>query len=185
MKSIAELQSLRGRAAFVTGGAGNIGRAICDTLAELGASVAVLDSAAEACTATATQLREKFSTTAIALPVNLEDEAAVRRAPGEAAAQLGSLVAKVAGVDEGPRLVDHLAVNIGSGRGHSAFDVVEALRGSVGDPFAVDIVGRRAGDPAYVVAAPELAAGLLGWRARLGLRDITDSAWAAWQHAHS
>jgi UDP-glucose 4-epimerase len=100
------------------------------------------------------------------------------------AAQLGSLVAKVAGVEDGPRLTDYLAVNIGTGRGHSAFDVVEALRGSVGDPFAVDIVARRAGDPAYVVAATDLAASLLGWRARLSLREVTDSAWAAWQHDH-
>jgi UDP-glucose 4-epimerase len=99
----------------------------------------------------------------------------------EVASQLGSLVAKVAGVEEAPRLVDHLAVNIGTGRGYSVFEVIEALRASVGDPFAVDIVGRRAGDPAALVAAPDLAAQLLGWRARHGLSDMTDSAWAAWQ----
>ena len=100
------------------------------------------------------------------------------------ASQFGSLVAKVAGVDAMPRLRDHLAVNVGTGRGHSAFDVIEALRASTGEPFAVDIVGRRAGDPAVVVASPDLAAQLLGWRARSGLREVTDSAWAAWQHSH-
>ncbi len=100
------------------------------------------------------------------------------------AAQLGSIVAKAAGMDNGARLVDHAVVNIGTGRGHSAFDVIEALRGSIGEPFAVDIVARRAGDPAYVVASPDLAASLLGWRPRLTLRDVTDSAWAAWQHSH-
>lgn len=99
----------------------------------------------------------------------------------EVATQLGSLVAKVAGVEEGPRLVDHLAVNIGTGQGHSVFEVIEALRESVGDPFAVDIVGRRPGDPPALVAAPDLAGQLLGWRARHGLADMTDSAWAAWQ----
>jgi hypothetical protein len=31
------------------------------------------------------------------------------------------------------------------------------------------------------VASPELAGRLLGWRAKHSLRDITDSAWAAWQ----
>ena len=45
------------------------------------------------------------------------------------AAQLGSIVAKAAGMDNGARLVDHAVVNIGTGRGHSAFDVIEALRG--------------------------------------------------------
>lgn len=91
MKSIAELQSLRGRTALVTGGAGHIGRAICDTLGELGASVAVLDLAADGCEKTAAQLREKFSVRALPVPINLEDEAAVRRAPTEVAAQFGSL----------------------------------------------------------------------------------------------
>jgi UDP-glucose 4-epimerase len=99
----------------------------------------------------------------------------------EMASQLGSIVAKVAGVEEAPKLVDHMAVNIGTGRGYSVFEVIEALRASVGDPFAVDIVGRRPGDPPALVAAPDLAARLLGWRAKHGLADMTDSAWAAWQ----
>jgi UDP-glucose 4-epimerase len=97
------------------------------------------------------------------------------------ASQVGSLVARVAGVDEVPRLVDHLAVNIGTGRGYSVFEVIEALRESVGDPFAVDIVERRPGDPPALVAAPDLAGQLLGWRAKRGLREMTDSAWEAWQ----
>ncbi|MCU0301451.1 MAG: NAD-dependent epimerase/dehydratase family protein [Candidatus Nanopelagicales bacterium] len=99
----------------------------------------------------------------------------------EVASQLGSLAAKVVGVEEAPRLVDHLAVNVGTGRGSSVFEVIEALRASVGDDFAVDIVERRAGDPPALVAAADRALALLGWRAKHGLRDMTDSAWAAWQ----
>jgi UDP-glucose 4-epimerase len=99
----------------------------------------------------------------------------------EVASQLGSLAAKVAGVEEAPRLVHHLAVNVGTGRGSSVFEVIEALRASVCDDFAVDIVERRPGDPAALVAAPDLALALLGWRAKHDLRDMTDSAWAAWQ----
>ncbi|HEX6887469.1 MAG TPA: NAD-dependent epimerase/dehydratase family protein [Candidatus Nanopelagicales bacterium] len=102
----------------------------------------------------------------------------------EVANQLGSLVARVAGVEEVPRLLDHLAVNIGTGRGYSVFEVIEALRASVGDDFAVDLVDRRPGDPPALVAAPHLAAGLLGWHARHDLADITDSAWEAWRAAH-
>ena len=45
MRSVTELMSLSGRTALVTGGAGHLGRAICETLAELGAAVAVLDKA--------------------------------------------------------------------------------------------------------------------------------------------
>jgi UDP-glucose 4-epimerase len=102
----------------------------------------------------------------------------------EMAAQLGSLVARVAGVPEPPPLIDHMALNIGTGRGYSVFEVIEALRETVGDQFAVDIVGRRPGDPPALVAAPSLAALVLGWHARHGLSDMTDSAWRAWQHRH-
>jgi UDP-glucose 4-epimerase len=100
------------------------------------------------------------------------------------ATQLGTLVARVAGVEEPPPLRDHMALNIGTGRGYSVFEVIEALRESVGDPFAVDIVGRRPGDPPALVAAPHLAGLVLGWHAKRGLSDMTDSAWEAWKHRH-
>ena len=99
----------------------------------------------------------------------------------EVASQLGSMVARVAGVEDAPRLEDHVAVNIGTGTGYSVFQVIEALRRSMGKEFAVDIVARRAGDPPALVADPSLAGTLLGWRARRSLSDMTDSAWAAWQ----
>jgi UDP-glucose 4-epimerase len=99
----------------------------------------------------------------------------------EMTTQLGSLVARLAGVEGAPKLVDHLAVNIGTGRGYSVFEVIEALRTSVGDQFAVDIVARRPGDPPSLVASPALAGLMLGWKARHGLSDMTDSAWEAWQ----
>ena len=100
----------------------------------------------------------------------------------EVASQLGSMVARVAGVEDAPRLEDSVAVNIGTGTGFSVFEVIEALRRSMGKEFAVDIVERRAGDPPALVADPGLANTLLGWRARRSLSDMTDSAWAAWQH---
>jgi NAD(P)-dependent dehydrogenase (short-subunit alcohol dehydrogenase family) len=43
VKSISEFLDLKGRVALVTGGAGHLGRIITETLAELGASVAILD----------------------------------------------------------------------------------------------------------------------------------------------
>ena len=50
----------------------------------------------------------------------------------EVATQLGSMVARVAGVEDAPRLDHHVAVNIGTGRGYSVFEVIEALRRSMG-----------------------------------------------------
>ena len=102
----------------------------------------------------------------------------------EVASQVGSMMARVAGMDDTPRLVDHLAVNIGTGRGYSVFEVIESLREAIGQQFAVDIVGRRPGDPPALVASPDLAGQLLGWRASYDLADMTRSAWAAWQLRH-
>ncbi len=45
MKTLSELQDLTGRKALVIGGAGHIGRVVCDTLDEMGAQVMVIDLA--------------------------------------------------------------------------------------------------------------------------------------------
>ena len=47
--------------------------------------------------------------------------------------------------------------------------------------FTVDVVGRRAGDPAAYFADASKIAAELGWTARLDLRDMVQSAWEAWQ----
>jgi NAD(P)-dependent dehydrogenase (short-subunit alcohol dehydrogenase family) len=48
MKSMSELMSLKGRVVLVTGGGGHIGRALATGLAELGATVCLLDRSEEA-----------------------------------------------------------------------------------------------------------------------------------------
>jgi NAD(P)-dependent dehydrogenase (short-subunit alcohol dehydrogenase family) len=49
MRTLAELSSLEGRVALITGGGGHIGKAIGDGLAELGAGLILLDRSADAC----------------------------------------------------------------------------------------------------------------------------------------
>jgi len=44
MKNIKELLSLKNRTAIITGGAGHLGRAFCETLSELGAHIILLDN---------------------------------------------------------------------------------------------------------------------------------------------
>lgn len=82
------------------------------------------------------------------------------------------------------RALDHLAgggapvaLNLGTGRGYSVLEVVRAMEGVSGRAVPVTFGERRAGDPPTVWADPELAAEVLGWRARLGLADILATAW--------
>jgi NAD(P)-dependent dehydrogenase (short-subunit alcohol dehydrogenase family) len=72
-RTIAELWSLAGRTALVTGGTGHIGRVICDALIELGATVSVADVNAEACAAA---VRDGWANSAF--PVDLRDGVATR-----------------------------------------------------------------------------------------------------------
>ena len=55
-------------------------------------------------------------------------------------------------------------VNLGSGRGHTVLQVIEAAREVTKRPIAVKIEPRRAGDPSHLVADPTKARTLLGWR---------------------
>jgi NAD(P)-dependent dehydrogenase (short-subunit alcohol dehydrogenase family) len=66
-----------GKTAVVTGGAGGIGRAVCDTLASEGASVAVVDVDEGAVEETAVAVREAHRGSAEGFVVDVRDAAAV------------------------------------------------------------------------------------------------------------
>jgi UDP-glucose 4-epimerase len=76
-----------------------------------------------------------------------------------------------------------LTVNLGSGRGHSVLEVVQAFERACGHPLPVVITERRPGDAATTVADASLAAERLGWRTRRGLEEICRDGWA-WQSAN-
>jgi len=77
-----------------------------------------------------------------------------------------------------------IALNLGTGTGHSVRQVVETARRVTGRPIAAADRPRRAGDPPALVAAAQRAATVLGWRPRRsGLEDILESAWR-WHRAH-
>jgi len=58
-----------------------------------------------------------------------------------------------------------LTVNLGSEQGISVLQMIEAARSITGKPIPAEIVGRRPGDPAKLVASAGLAGKLLGWKA--------------------
>ena len=91
-RSVTELMDLTGRKALITGGAGHIGRAIGETLLELGATVTLLDLDEAVTTARAKELmRSAQRGRAMALACDLLDEAATRRAMQQALATMGGL----------------------------------------------------------------------------------------------
>lgn len=91
MKSVAQLQDLHGRVALITGGAGHVGRAMADALAELGASVAILDLDGGAAGDVARRVAATHGVLTQVLAVDLADDAAVRVVPERVAGELGRL----------------------------------------------------------------------------------------------
>jgi UDP-glucose 4-epimerase len=72
---------------------------------------------------------------------------------------------------------DSIAVNVGTGNGHSVQEVIAAAEEVTGKRVPRKVVARRAGDPPALVANPAKAQALLQWKATRGLREIVDTAW--------
>jgi UDP-glucose 4-epimerase len=85
-------------------------------------------------------------------------------------------------LDEGRPLAP--AYNIATGTGASVLEVLEAVRRVLGVEVVPELVGRRPGDPARIVADGSLATRDLGWTARHTLDDMVRDAWRAWRSAH-
>jgi NAD(P)-dependent dehydrogenase (short-subunit alcohol dehydrogenase family) len=91
MRTLKQLMDLTGRSALVTGGAGHIGSVICETLAELGASIAVVDLDQSACDSVSQRLESTYGVKTSGHAVDLNDLDAVRSTPGQVVNELGSL----------------------------------------------------------------------------------------------
>jgi len=69
------------------------------------------------------------------------------------------------------------AFNLGTGTGTTVKELIAAIRRTTNQPFPVDIVARRAGDSASLVADNSRAREVLGWTPKRTLDDIVASAW--------
>lgn len=69
--------------------------------------------------------------------------------------------------------------NVGTGTGSSVLEVIHQIQKSCGIDFEYEIVARRAGDPARLVADSSRIEKTMGWKAKNSLVEIVDSAWKA------
>ena len=74
------------------------------------------------------------------------------------------------------------AINIGTGVGASVFEVISIISDVTGIKLDPEIVERRAGDPAALVADVCKAREILGWKSNYDLSQIVESAWSAWEY---
>ena len=77
-----------------------------------------------------------------------------------------------------------LQLNLGTGRGHSVREVVDACRRVTGHPIPAEIGPRRAGDPPELVADSRRAQATLDWTPHYtDIEEIVQTAWQ-WHRTH-
>ena len=72
--------------------------------------------------------------------------------------------------------------NIGTGKGSSVLDVINAFEKATNKKVDYKIVDRRPGDVTSAYADTSLANNELGWKAKLGLEEALASSWK-WQES--
>jgi UDP-glucose-4-epimerase GalE len=72
---------------------------------------------------------------------------------------------------------DSVALNLGTGRGHSVREVLSTIERVTGRRVPQRVASPRPGDPGQLVADPTRAEELLRWKARRSLEEIIATAW--------
>jgi UDP-glucose 4-epimerase len=80
---------------------------------------------------------------------------------------------------------ESIALNLGTGKGDSVLDVIQAAEKITGRTVNRKVGPRRAGDPPVLVADATRAQQALGWKATRTLPDIVSSAWKWMQTVRS
>ncbi len=74
------------------------------------------------------------------------------------------------------------AINLGTGKGSSVLEMVQAFAKASGKDVPYQIMPRRSGDVASCYAKPDKAAQVLGWTAKKSIDDMCSSTWR-WQQS--
>ncbi|WP_370162590.1 UDP-glucose 4-epimerase GalE [Limimaricola soesokkakensis] len=91
--------------------------------------------------------------------------------------------AHVAALDRAAASAAAETYNIGTGRGYSVREMLDAFSTAVGRALPFEVLPRRAGDIAEMQADCSHAAEKLGWRASLGVEEMARDLWR-WQQAN-
>ena len=91
MKHVSELMNIKNRVALITGGAGHIGSAICDALAEGGADIVIIDCNKELCFGKCEQLTHDYGVNTLPIVMDLADEKKLRKVPENVLKQFRSI----------------------------------------------------------------------------------------------
>jgi len=70
--------------------------------------------------------------------------------------------------------------NVGSGVGYSVREVIDQIEATIGRSAGAKVVSRRAGDSPKLISNIAHISRDLGWRPKLTLKDMVDSAWKSW-----
>ena len=73
-----------------------------------------------------------------------------------------------------------IKLNLGTGKGYTVLEVINAFTKVIGNKIPYEIVDRRSGDNAISIADPSLAKNILGWVAKNSLFDMCRDSWN-WQ----
>jgi UDP-glucose 4-epimerase len=76
------------------------------------------------------------------------------------------------------RAGQHKVYNLGHGAGFSVYEVIDVCRQVTGRDIATEVVPRRPGDPAVLVASSERIEAELGWHPVRDLHAMAADAWA-------
>ena len=79
---------------------------------------------------------------------------------------------------------ESVTYNLGNGQGHSVMEVISSVERVSGRRVPVRMAGRRAGDPAVLVAGSDRLRRETGWQPRLASLDTIVAHALAWRNAH-
>ena len=69
--------------------------------------------------------------------------------------------------------------NVGTGTGSTVLEVIHQIQKTTGIDFEYEVIARRPGDPARLIADSSRIETTMGWKAKNSLVEIIESAWKA------